>query len=141
MGFLSWLSGGGSKAIGETIESTSKAVRNIRNTFAKNLPPDQQAEFEMQLNKLEADLDRGQMEVNKEEAKHSSIFIAGWRPFLGWILSLGIGIQCLIRPLLSIWNIDVPQLPSIIITLMTILLGGTVVARSAEKFKKVQNKH
>jgi len=141
VGFLNWLSGGGSKAIGETIESTSNAVRNIRNTFSKTLPPDQQAEFELQLTRLEADLDKGQMEVNKVEAAHQSLFVAGWRPFLGWVLSLGIGFQCLIRPIFTIWNIDLPTLPSSVITLMTILLGGTVVARSAEKLRGVQKNH
>ena len=141
MGILSFLLGGGSAAIKETVESASGAVRNIRNTFAKKLPPDEQAAFELEVSKLEAELDRAQMDVNKQEAAHKSIFVAGWRPFLGWILSLGIGIQCLIRPLLSIWNIDIPQLPAVIITLMTILLGGTVVARSAEKFKGVQKDH
>ena len=29
----------------------------------------------------------GQLEVNKMEAQHRSVFIAGWRPFLGWGLS------------------------------------------------------
>ena len=141
MGILSFLTGGGSAAISETVKSASDAVRNIRNVFSKTLPPDEQAKFELELSRLEMELDKGQMAVNMEEAKHKSIFVAGWRPFLGWILSLGIGIQCLIRPLLSIWNIDIPQLPAVIITLMTILLGGTVVARSAEKFKGIQNNH
>jgi hypothetical protein len=29
----------------------------------------------------------GQLEINKAEAQHRSIFVAGWRPFLGWVLS------------------------------------------------------
>ena len=141
MGFLSWLSGGGSKALGEGVKSITEGVRNVRNTFGKKLPPDEQAEFDLQMANLESELDKGQMEVNKVEAQHSSLFVAGWRPFLGWILSLGIGIQCLIRPLLTIWNIEVPALPAAVITLMTILLGGTVASRTAEKWRKVQNNH
>ena len=30
----------------------------------------------------------GQLEINKAEIQHKSIFVAGWRPFLGWCLSL-----------------------------------------------------
>lgn len=26
-----------------------------------------------------------QTDINKEEAKHASIFVAGWRPFIGWV--------------------------------------------------------
>ena len=31
------------------------------------------------------DADRNQTEINKIEAASSSIFVAGWRPFIGWI--------------------------------------------------------
>ena len=32
-----------------------------------------------------------QVEVNKAEAKHRSIFVAGWRPFVGWICAVCVG--------------------------------------------------
>ena len=32
----------------------------------------------------------GQIDINKTEAAHRSLFVAGWRPFLGWGLSFGI---------------------------------------------------
>lgn len=31
-----------------------------------------------------------QVEVNKEEARHHSIFVAGWRPFIGWGLGFSV---------------------------------------------------
>ena len=30
-----------------------------------------------------------QLEVNKVEAAHKSLFVAGWRPFIGWTCGLG----------------------------------------------------
>jgi len=30
------------------------------------------------------ELAKGQLEINKAEASHKSIFVAGWRPFIGW---------------------------------------------------------
>ena len=30
------------------------------------------------------ELAKGQLEINKAEASHRSIFVAGWRPFVGW---------------------------------------------------------
>ena len=30
------------------------------------------------------ELAKGQIEINKAEAQHKSIFVAGWRPFIGW---------------------------------------------------------
>ena len=28
---------------------------------------------------------QGQLEVNREEAKSPSVFVSGWRPFIGWV--------------------------------------------------------
>lgn len=46
-------------------------------------------------------LDLAQISVNLEESKSSSLFVAGWRPCMGWICDLGIGYHFLIRPLLN----------------------------------------
>ena len=35
------------------------------------------------------ELAKGQLEVNKAEAETGSLFIGGWRPFVGWICGLG----------------------------------------------------
>lgn len=45
-------------------------------------------------------LDLAQMEVNKQEATHASIFVAGWRPFIGWVCGLAFAYHYLVQPLL-----------------------------------------
>lgn len=52
--------------------------------------------------KIEADLVRGQLEVNRTEAASSSLFVAGWRPAIGWIGAAALGYQFLLYPLL-VW--------------------------------------
>ena len=52
--------------------------------------------------KIEADLVRGQLDVNRAEAASSSLFVAGWRPAIGWIGAAALGYQFLLYPLL-IW--------------------------------------
>lgn len=48
----------------------------------------------------------GQLEVNKMEAQHKSIFVAGWRPFIGWVGGLALAWQFVIYPMLMwIWKI------------------------------------
>jgi len=39
------------------------------------------------------ELAQGQLEVNKVEAAHKSLFVAGWRPAIGWVCALGL-LQC-----------------------------------------------
>lgn len=55
---------------------------------------------------LEQELNKGEQEINKIEAQSArgvylDLFIAGWRPYLGWVGGLGIGYQFLLRPLLN----------------------------------------
>lgn len=41
----------------------------------------------------------GQLEINKIEAGHKSIFVAGWRPFCGWVGGLGLAYISIIEPI------------------------------------------
>lgn len=42
-----------------------------------------------------------QLEVNKTEAQHASVFVAGWRPAVGWICASAFGYNFIIHPLLG----------------------------------------
>ena len=70
----------------------------------------------------------GQLEVNKAEAQHRSIFVAGWRPFLGWGLSFAMVWHFVLVPMITFAfafaGADIPQLPEFDMdSLMTVLLG------------------
>lgn len=47
-----------------------------------------------------------QNEVNKEEAKSSSIFVAGWRPWIGWVCGAALAYASIVYYLLQ-WTLDV----------------------------------
>ena len=47
-----------------------------------------------------------QAEINKLEAQHRSIFVAGWRPFIGWICGFALAYNFIIRDLF-IWVIEI----------------------------------
>lgn len=40
----------------------------------------------------------GQVEINKNEALHKSLFVAGWRPFIGWVSGFGVAWQFVFSP-------------------------------------------
>lgn len=52
---------------------------------------------------LNADIQQitGQTDTNKVEAANTSIFVAGWRPFIGWICGSALGYEYILQPLLA----------------------------------------
>ena len=82
------------------------------------------------------ELAKGQMEINKVEAAHKSLFVAGGRPSIGWCCSLGLLYHVLIAPIAGIW-VEVPEIdPSLLMTTMTGMLGLGAM-RSYEKTRGV----
>jgi hypothetical protein len=84
----------------------------------------------------------GQIEINKEEAKSASLFVAGWRPAVGWICAVALSYQFVVRPLLAWYSliVAIPVPPELdIATLMTLLFGmlGMGGMRMYEKGKGV----
>lgn len=78
----------------------------------------------------------GQMEINKVQAAHKSLFVAGPRPFLMWVCGFGFAYNVLIHPILDIW-LEMPTVDPALLypTLMALLGLGTM--RSVEKTKGV----
>ena len=45
--------------------------------------------------------DLAEKEIAKIQAQHKSVFVAGWRPFIGWICGIAMVYHFLIFPLFS----------------------------------------
>ncbi len=86
-------------------------------------------QFEGQMLNAMTSLVEGQLEINKEQAKHSSVFVAGARPFIMWVCGFALLWQFLLEPMAT-WSLlafgsgEVPPFPELDIgPLMTLLLG------------------
>jgi hypothetical protein len=88
-------------------------------------------------------LDQGQLEVNKAEAGHRSIFVAGWRPMIGWVCAFAVAYQYIILPFASwgaaVFALPMPPLPGLDDNLWELTMGllGMGALRSFEKIKGV----
>ena len=74
----------------------------------------------------------GQIGVNQVEAAHKSLFVAGWRPFIGWVCGLGLAFNSIGYPLLEIWY----EMPDVNVELLyPVMMGmlGMGALRSYEK--------
>jgi hypothetical protein len=87
-----------------------------------------------------------QTDINKEEAKSSSLFVSGWRPAIGWVCALALAYQYLLRPLggtiASIFGVTIPQLPGLDDNLWQLMMGmlGMGGLRTFEKVQGVASK-
>ncbi len=85
---------------------------------------------------------KGQMAINAEEAKSKNIFVAGWRPFVGWTCGLALFVHFLAIPIADVvtayLGFEAVSYPAFDMdTLMTVLLGmlGLGGLRTYEKQK------
>jgi len=87
------------------------------------------------------ELAKGQMEINKVEAASSSLFVAGWRPFVGWICACAIGFKYIGGPLLVMigaafgQDIDLPDIDTADLWPLLAGLLGLGGLRTIEKVK------
>ncbi len=83
-----------------------------------------------------------QIEINKIEARHASIFVSGWRPFIGWVCGANLLYLVMIRDWLELaftvaWpGLDPPPPVGIDLTMeLVIALLGLGTLRTAEKLR------
>lgn len=77
-----------------------------------------------------------QAEINKVEAQNRSMFISGWRPFIGWICGFAFGFHYIVMPLLLAYT-DIKPVEFDTNSLFTVLMGmlGLGGLRTYEKLK------
>ena len=105
---------------------------------------DLKAKLDFELRKAYSDANLAQIDVNKEQAKHPSIFIAGARPSIMWICAFGLGWQFVFLPV-AIWYMTISGQPVVLpdieteglmsLTLALLGLGGM------RTFEKRNNTH
>jgi|TARA_B100000900_G_C20037356_1_gene496531 hypothetical protein len=79
---------------------------------------------------------KGQLEINKMEAAHKSLFVAGWRPAIGWICALGLLYNTIIANIISIW-VAVPEVDTTLLVPVMMGMLGLGAMRSYEKVNSV----
>lgn len=138
MGFFSNLFKGGEtvKGVAEGVGSLAKDITQI---VTGKLDPEKQANFDKAMNQMQA-------EINKIEAGHSSLFIAGWRPFIGWVCGIALCYHFLFMPIfydlfLKYLNFALQPIDGTTLTTLLFSLLGLGTMRSIEKAQGVQRNH
>jgi len=90
----------GSQAVSGIVKEVGSVIDDLVTT------EEERRAGELEERKLDQQLQLGQQEINKEEAKHASLFVAGWRPFIGWICGTALGLVYIPKALVmtGIWT-------------------------------------
>ena len=86
------------------------------------------------------ELAKGQLEINKAEASHKSIFVAGWRPFIGWTCGIALAWHFVLQPIVifltAYLGVVLPELPTFDMGSLLTILGGLLGLGSLRTYEK-----
>jgi hypothetical protein len=127
----------------------SAVLPSVMEVAGRFLPEDKEKraaaerEIEAQLTTHLAKIDLAQLDINKTEAAHRSVFVSGWRPFIGWSCGAAMALNFIVFPLASFVLAQtghLVELPTLDMSeMMPVLMGllGLGGLRTVEKIKQV----
>ena len=127
----------------------SAVLPSVMEVAGRFLPEDKEKraaaerEIEAQLTTHLAKIDLAQLEINKVEAASRSVFVSGWRPFIGWSCGAAMALNFIVFPLASFVLAQtghLVELPTLDMSeMMPVLMGllGLGGLRTVEKIKQV----
>lgn len=114
----------------------------LGNIFDRAFPdPAQAAAAKLEVMKMAQSGDLGQIDVNKVEAASSSVFVAGWRPFMGWVCGAAYAYKFVIAPIaiFTLTALGHPvNVPSLDVTEMSSVLLGMLGLGAMRSYDKKQ---
>ena len=123
MNFIEKIFGGATSA---PIEAIGKIVDDIHTSELEQL------DAEIKLREVSNNLIRLQAEITKQEAAHRSVFVAGWRPFIGWSCGFIFAFHYLVKPIVGL-EVETPS-PEHIENILYAMMGVAGL-RTIEKAK------
>lgn len=140
MSFFSKLMGGES-----VIKTVGDALDNLVTSDEERLEKEFEImkanrEFDYLESKLIADQNIAQTEINKEEARSGNLFVAGWRPAIGWIGAIALLYQFIIYPLLLWLPIEGNPPPQMEADILYTIITGMLGIAGMRSFDKLKNK-
>jgi hypothetical protein len=90
----------GMMGIGKQATEIANGVADVIDRFVET--DDEKQAAKILLEKMKQEPDKWQTEINRVSASHKSIFVAGWRPFIGWLCGVSIGCKFIFIPITDV---------------------------------------
>lgn len=118
------------------------SVADLAGTIINKIWPDKSEQEKQQL-AAAVMVVQGQLDINKVEAANPSVFVSGWRPFIGWVCGAGcawnwIGLP-IMKAALAMTGIKLDVTPADLTEMLPLLFGmlGLGAMRTYEKVQGV----
>lgn len=130
---MGWFSSFFSAPTAEPIQAIGNVLDNLFTSDEETLTLD------IAKQRLNQQPSMAQAEINKVQAMHRSVFVAGARPFLLWVCGFGFLFAFVINPILQwLWpDVGSPVLPLDVMMELTLGMLGLASLRTIEKIKGV----
>lgn len=132
--------------IGNILSGIGGLAKDIRSALTGKLNSEQQADIDMKLLAIESAGEQAQTEINKIEASNPSLFVSGWRPFIGWTCGMALAYNYIGYPIMM-WAVAIfklnalpPSIDSDTLMELVIAMLGLGGLRTFEKLKNVARK-
>jgi len=106
----------------------------------KNARAEAKEQFENQMLTAMTSIVQGQLAINMKEAEHASVFVAGWRPAIGWICGAGLLWNYVLQPFVMwigfLFGYDLSGAPNLDIGELLGLLGGMLGMGGLRTYEK-----
>jgi len=120
------------KMLGAGVGETAEKVAGVIDRFVETAEEKKAAE--QILMKIQQEPDRWQAEINKAQASHRTMFVAGARPFIMWVCGVGLAFEFIVNPIL-VWATGNPG-PEINATLLMDLVLATLGLGAMRTYEK-----
>lgn len=124
------------------IDGIASLASNVLDRFFPNKSEQEKQEITMAMMVIQ-----GQIDTNKVEAANPNMFVAGWRPYVGWVCGTGFAIQFVVAPIAE-WGAALAghpvKFPELDMGTLLTLLGGMLGIgglRTYEKTRGVNRRH
>ena len=120
---------------GGALKTISKVVDDLHTSDEERL------DKKILMQRIKQKLAEKQINVNAKEAGHRSIFVSGWRPFIGWCGGFALAFEFILSPAIEWYskfaglNLTAPEIQTGPLLAIVTSMLGVASLRSFEKAK------
>ena len=130
------------KIIGSLLGGKDGALKQVASVIDSiHTSEEEKLDKKILMQRIQQKLAEKQLDVNVKEAGHRSIFVSGWRPFIGWCGGFALAFEFILSPAVEWYskfaglNLTAPEIQTGPLLAIVTSMLGVASLRSFEKAK------